>query len=187
MKRQIYIFVLVLIFATCTDLTKRDKFRKRNTIIKANGNFTPRCPYDNTVLRHNNDTLRQLVVSSKYIFTGKISSVQKRKRGKVKGSVFKVYIRRVLKGDVDFLSDILNFETRTFNSSNRAYILAESRSLKPRCAGVVRRGAALFFSREFSYPLKLLVDPVPSNIDTVRKIKSIIKGMVFTRTGEISL
>lgn len=179
MLKQIIIIVLVLTFITHAAFNLKGKVKKRNTIIKINDNFPRECFNNNSVFR-NNDTLKRIVFQSKYIFTGKISSEQKRKRGKFKKSVFKVFVRRVLKGDFGALSEILNFETRTFNSSNRAYLLAESRSWRQGCVGHPQGWAALLFSGgEFTSPLKLLVDPVPSNLDSVRRVKSAIKGKSY--------
>lgn len=175
MLKPITILVLVLIFMTTADFIVKGNVKKRNTVIKINDNFPRRCLNNNSVFR-NNDTLKRIVLESKYIFTGKISSEQKRKRGKFKRSIFKVFVRRVLKGDFGALSEILNFETRTFNSSNRAYLLAESSAWRRGCVGHSQGWGALLFSAEFSSPLKLLVDPVPSNIDIVRRVKSAIKG-----------
>lgn len=173
MLKPILIIVFVLIFITDADFIVKGKVKKRNTVIKINDHFPPRCFNNNTVFR-NNDTLKRIVFTSKYIFTGKISSEQKRKRGN--RSIYKVFVRRILKGDVGALSEILNFETRTFNSSNRAYLLAESRS-KRGCVGNAQGWAALLFSgAEFTSPLKLLIDPVPSNLDSVRRVKALIKG-----------
>lgn len=177
MLKQTLIVVFVLIFITDADFIVKGKVKKRNTIIKINDNFPPRCFNNNSVFR-NNDTLKRIVFASKYIFTGKISSEQKRKRGKFKRVIFKVFVRRILKGDVGALSDILNFETRTLNSSNRAYLLAES-SWNRRCPGssAGQGWAALLFSgEEFSSPLKLLIDPVPSNLESIRRVKALIKG-----------
>lgn len=176
MLKQILILVLVLIFITDADFIVKGKVKKRNTIIKINDNFPPRC-FNNSVFR-NNDTLKRIVFASKYIFTGKISSEQKRKRGKFQRVIFKVFVRRILKGDVGALSDILNFETRTLNSSNRAYLLAES-SWNRRCSGSLagQGWAALLFSgEEFSSPLKLLIEPVPTNLESIRRVKALIKG-----------
>ncbi|KAG6440429.1 hypothetical protein O3G_MSEX001336 [Manduca sexta] len=178
MKKLIIFTVLLLICATDADFVINGKVKKRNTIIKINDNIHSKC-YNNTVFR-NNETLKRVVLDSKYIFTGKISNAQNRKRGKIKSNVFKVFVRRVLKGDVDLLSEMLYFETRTLNSSNRAYIFAESRSQKQSCVGASQGWAALLFSKgEFSSPLKLLVDPIPSNLDIVRRVKAVIKDLHY--------
>lgn len=176
MLKLILIIVFVLICITDADFIVKGQVKKRNTVIKINDNFPPRCFNNNSVFR-NNDTLKRIVFAAKYIFTGKISTEQKWKRGKFKRSIYKVFVRRILKGDVEALSEILNFETRTFNSSNRAYLLAEGGLMKRGCVGNSQGWAALLFSAdEFTSPLKLLVDPVPSNLDGVRRVKALIKG-----------
>lgn len=173
----IAIALLLFIFATTADFIINGKVKKRNTVIKINENFPPPCFYNNSIFK-NNDTLQRIVLTSRYIFTGKISNVQKRRRGneKWKRNVFKVFVRRVLKGDVGALSDILNFETRTSNSSSRAYVLAEGEMVRKGCTAVSKGWAALLFSEELSSPLKLLIDPVPSSLEYVRRVKAMIKG-----------
>lgn len=176
LKPIVIVVVFVFICITNADFVVKGQVKKRNTVIKINDYSPPRCFKDNSIFR-NNDTLKRIVFASKYIFTGKISSEQKRKRGKFRRSIFKVFVRRILKGDVGALSEILNFETRTFNSSNRAYLLAEGRSLKHSCVSNSQGWAALLFSaEEFTSPLKLLVDPIPTNLDGVRRVKALIKG-----------
>lgn len=169
------IVVLLLIFTTSADFVIKGKVKKRNTVIKINDITPPRCYANNSVFR-NNDTLRRIVFTSKYIFTGKIAS-EVRKRGKVRRKIFKVFVRRVLKGDVGALSDVLYFETRTLNSSNRAYVLVEGKSWRRGCVAPPQGWAALMFSGgEFSSPLKLLIDPVPTNLETVRRVKTALRG-----------
>lgn len=173
----ITLLLLFIIFATTADFIIKGKVKKRNTVIKINENFPPPCFYNNSIFK-NNETLQRVVLASRYIFTGKISSVQKRRRGneKWKRNLFKVFVRRVLKGDVGALSDILNFETRTSNSSSRAYVLAEGEEVHRGCSAASKGWAALLFSEEFSSPLKLLINPVPSSLEHVRRVKSVIKG-----------
>lgn len=172
--------VWLLVILTDANFVIKGNVKKRNTVIKINDNFPPPCFYNNSIFR-NNGTLRRIVFASKYIFTGKISSVQRRRRDNGKPrSVIKVFIRRVLKGDIGAFSDILNFETRTKNSSSRAYVFAEGKIWQRRCAGASQGWAAIMFSADYSSPLKLLTDPVPSSLDVVRKVKAMIKGNVST-------
>lgn len=177
----IIIILSLFIFTADTDFIIKGKVKKRNTVIKINANFPPRCFYNNSVFK-NNDTLKRIVFASKFIFTGKISSVQKRRRGneKIKRNVFKVFVRRVLKGDVGGFSDILNFETRTSNSSSRAYTFVEGGVVNKGCKSASHGWAALMFSREeLSSPLKLLIDPVPSSLEYVRRVKAAIRGIIM--------
>lgn len=179
--------MLALIFTTDADFVIKGKVRKRNTVIKINDISPLRCYGSNSILR-NNDTLKRIVLASKYIFTGKISGELRRKRGKVKKKIFKVFVRRVLKGDVGDLSDAINFETRTFNSSNRAYVFVEGKSWKKDCSSGFQLGSAalLFSGGEFDSPLKLLVDPVPMKLEYVRRVKAVIKGIYIYKYSEDS-
>ncbi|CAH4031196.1 unnamed protein product [Pieris brassicae] len=91
-----------------------------------------------------------------------------------KRSVFKVLIRRVLKGDLSVLSDLLNFETRSGNST-RLYVFAEGGgTMRGLC--VSHSWAAILFGDRASSPLRLLVDPVPLTLDRVRRVRSAVQG-----------
>ncbi|CAG4989982.1 unnamed protein product [Colias eurytheme] len=166
-------FTFLLIFPAHSQFIIKGKVKKRNTIIKVENSFSPTC-YNVSVLE-NVDSLKRLVYSSRYIFTGKISRVQTRKRGieKSKRSVFKVLVRRVLKGDISVLSDLFNFERRTRNSTDFAYVV-EGSGRKGPC--VSRGWAAILFAERLSSPVKLLIDPVPLTLDRVRRVKLAIKG-----------
>lgn len=169
------IAALILLAVTKADFTVNGKVKKRNTIIKIPDQFPSACTSDISTFK-NNGTFRRIVDSSKYIFVGKISSVQKRNapRVKTKRVVLKVFLRRVLKGDIDSLSEILNFETRTSRSSNRGYVNVES-VVRKGCGGQAG-GPALFFVKSFSSPLQLLLAPVPSTLERVRRVKAVLKG-----------
>lgn len=179
MTKLVIIFSLLsVLLTTDADFVIKGKVKKRNTIVKVNDNFPPPCFYNNSIFK-NNETLERIVFSAEYIFTGKISSVQKRRRenGRTR-SVFKVFIRRVLKGDIGEFGDLLNFETRTSNSSSRAFLFAEGGHWRKGCAGP-GGWAALLFGEEYSSPLRLLVDPIPTNLVHVRRVKAAIKGIAL--------
>lgn len=175
MIKQISIVVLLLIFTTSADFVIKGKVKKRNTVIKINESSPPRCYVNNSVFR-NNDTLRRIVFAAKYIFTGKISSEVNKRRG-VKRKLFKVLVRRVLKGDFSDLSDVFNVETRTFNSSNRAFVTVDGGRWKRNCWSQQGSAALLFSKDESSSTLKLLIDPVPMNLDNVRRVKALLRGI----------
>ncbi|CAH2102456.1 unnamed protein product [Euphydryas editha] len=179
MSKSVYftliLFLCVSLFSLSdAEFNIKGNVKKRNTVIRADNSFLSTC-YNSTIFTNAN-TLRRIVLASKYIFTGKISSVQSRKRGveKLKRSILKVFVRRVLKGDISELSDLLNYKTRTTNSSNRVTLLVEGGPWNKLCAA---KGPAILFGESLSAPLKLLVDPVPLSFDRVRKVKKAIKGM----------
>ncbi|CAH2254757.1 jg15372 [Pararge aegeria aegeria] len=167
----------VLICFTAAEFSMKGNVKKRNTVIRADNNLPSTC-YNSTVIK-NVDSLKRVVFASKFIFTGKISSVQIRKRGAEKSRriIFKVYVRRVLKGDISALSDLLNVVTRKNNSSSRASLLVEG-GLRNNVCSTVNRKPAILFSERLSSPLKLLIDPVPLSVDRVRRVKTLIQGKV---------
>lgn len=167
--------IFLTILSINAEFVIKGKVNKRNTIISVHNDTPPPCFNNNSIFK-NKTVLRNTVIESRYIFTGKISSVSKRKVKKTKLYVFKVLIRRVLKGDLGVFSEILNFETRTSNSTNRAYVLAEGGAWRRGCASAQGWPALLFTSGEVTSSLKLLIDPVPLNLDYARQVKGIIKG-----------
>lgn len=178
MTKLITVIILTVfaqtIFPVNSEFAIKGKVKKRNTIIRADNNVST-CYYNGSMFK-NIDSLRRVVAQSKYIFTGKISKFQsvENKRGR---RTFKVFVRKILKGNVGGLSDVLNFETRTNRSSNRAYILAEGYW---KVCGSSRGWAAILFSGgPFVTPLKLLIEPVPITRERVKRVKALIKGNVL--------
>ncbi|CAK1540063.1 unnamed protein product [Leptosia nina] len=174
------LYLLALCVAILVILPAQSQFqikgsvKKRNTIIKLENSFSSKC-YNGSVL-DKGDSLKRIVYSSRFIFTGKITRVRTRKREK--RSVFRVLVRRVLKGDISVLSDLLNFETGTSNSS-RAYVIAKGGNpLGGLCSS--HGWAAILFGERLSSPFQLLVDPVPLTLERVRRVRSVIKGRTST-------
>lgn len=174
---HILLIFFILFHTTKTEFNIKENFKKRNTIFRANDNFVTEC-YNSTIFKRIN-SLKHIVFISEYVFTGKISSVQSRRRGAEKSirNIFKVYVRRVLKGNIGDLSDLLNIETISRNSSKRAYLLVEieSSQWKKYCSSS-KGWPAILFGENFSSPLSLVINPVPLSIDRVRKVKTAIKG-----------
>lgn len=148
-------------------------------------NYFPLCISNHTFI-YENRTLMNAVKVSKLIFSGKILKVHSIKKGmkfSQEGYIFKVYVRRVLKGDVGELSEVINFETRTANSSNRAYVFAERLVASKTCAFSshirVGRLALLFADGNLTTPLNLVTDPLPLNAEYVRRVKSVLKGKIL--------
>lgn len=178
MRRTIVLILLTLAVIANSDVKLKGKVRKRNTVIT--NKSVPNCYYNDSL--YVNKNLFSTVSASKYIFTGKISNVRRLKKGlkfhKERYDVFKIYVRRVLSGDMGELSKIINFETRTVNSSNKAYVFAE-RAISRTCLEVPQVGwlALMFSDGRVSSSLNLVTDPLPLNAEYVKKVKAFIKGM----------
>ncbi|CAF4793499.1 unnamed protein product [Pieris macdunnoughi] len=169
---SIFIAFLIILPSQSQFLIK-GKVKKRNTVIQFENNISSTCHNDSVL--DNVESVKRIVDSSRFIFTGKISQVQTRMYGieRSKRTVFKVLIRRVLKGDLSVLSDLLNFETRTGNST-RSYVFAEGGGTRGLC--VSHGWAAILFGDRAYSPLRLLVDPVPLTLDRVRRVRSAVQG-----------
>lgn len=167
------ICILAAINFTSADLYLKENVKKRNTIIKINNDLIPTC-YNTTIFK-NVKHLRRIVNASEFIFTGKISNVQRKNNGEEnrKGSVFKVYVRRILKDDNGVFSDLLSTNTCK-NSSKSVSLFAEGGPWRKMCS-VSKGWSAILFGERLS-PIKLLIDPIPLNLDRMRGLKAAIKG-----------
>lgn len=177
MDKYIFTIFILTLFASLffpieADIAIKGKVKKRNTVIRVDNNLLSTCYYNRTIFK-NTDALTRLIFTSKYIFTGKISTVQSKNIGfkKLKRPVYKVFIRRVLKGDIVGFSNLINYRTQ----SNQTYTLAVGGKWQEECSNT-KGWAAILFSKGLKTPLQLIIDPVPSTIERVGRIRAIIKG-----------
>lgn len=134
-----------------------------------------------TNLNYGKVFLKQATLNSKYVFTGKVhlvSSVNDKR-------LYKVNIRRVLKGD---LNDIhvgvsLKFGTAESLRFSGATVLVYS-AKKLKCPPLRVRSYAIFLTErnrgEFSTVLNLVVEPVSLSLRNIDIIEAAIKGKLLT-------
>lgn len=184
----------------------KGRVRKRNSrklSFRSHRNTHPFCQF-NTTLIENADILLRTVEQSKYIFTGKVLNVRHAPRipntGRRKDQhIYKIFIRRVIKGELNDLSDV-HFEATRKKSFNGATVFV-TRERKPgeQCEPSPRvRYSAIFLAdrtddddddfededesynderRPSSGGLTLVVDPIPLSLYHLDRINAAVKGM----------
>lgn len=138
------------------------------------------CAFNATIVE-NEVVLRRVTSLAKYIFTGKIHGVDTvyNEVLKKKRKLYKVYIRRVVKGDLDDIMERVRFGSPRALSFTGANVLVESVS-RHNCPPLRLRTYAIFLSdmrrKGNKSSLHLLVDPVPLNLQRLERIEAAVKG-----------
>nr|XP_053610427.1 uncharacterized protein LOC128675197 [Plodia interpunctella] len=119
--------------------------------------------------------IKRATLVSKYIFTGKVSSVKTENDT----SVYKVNIRRVLKGDLNEIGVVVKFgRAKSLRFSDATVLVASSRTMT--CPPMRVRTYAIFLtekSREETYLLRMVVAPVLLTLKNIDIIEAALKGM----------
>ncbi|CAK1602100.1 unnamed protein product [Parnassius mnemosyne] len=159
-----YIFLMLYLNVVNTNL--QGVFRQRRSICNINGT------YDRALLK-------RVTLQSKYIFIGKVFGV-KSKDDNVK--IYKVNIRRVLKGDINDLGVIISFGKARSIYFTDATVLVQS-TLRRKCPLLRVRTYAIFLTEkkldEETVRLSLVVEPVLLTLRNVEIIEAAIKGKLF--------
>lgn len=159
---------------------KRDASRhKKNT-------NAPKCVLNETIT-NDYEILSSAVSESKYIFTARVLSVKKIKRGS-KPSVkvfmaYKLYIRLVMKGDVDELkSHVFSGDERSLNG---AIVFVDWLRTNKCAYKLYRHSSGIFLSDGFyessggggNRPrLRLLNEPLPLSLYDLDRVNAALKG-----------
>lgn len=184
MKIIKWIVLLYCLTNTQAQLIFRGKVKKRNTPvqIKTVRDNRPEC-LSNETISNDYEILSSLVSESKYIFTGKVLNVRTVKKGdKSNRKVFhlyKVYIRQVLKGDINHLRDYVQFGNSV--TLNGAIVFVEV-SKQKRCGSRFHRHSSAIFLSEDLYNrgdyLRLLKEPLPLTLLDLINVDSALKGKI---------
>lgn len=120
--------------------------------------------------------LKRLTLLSKYIFTGKVYGVRS---GINKTRIYKVNIRRVLKGDLNDVGVAVKFGTAEALRFSDATVLVES-SHSATCPPLRMRTYAIFLTErkrgEGGLWLSLVVEPVLLTLRSIQIIEAAVKG-----------
>lgn len=187
----IIIYVFAVIILAGGDFRIRGKVRKRHTTYRRNRAVLTPCPFNDTLIE-DEALLMDLIGRSKFIFTAKVLNARKVKPGDRVGgkrsNLYKVYMRRVLKGDISELAGIAKSEGNPETLSG-ATILAERERARESCAPARAapraRLSAIFLSdgvynavSRSSRTLHLLSDPVPLTLYYLDKVNAAVKGKI---------
>lgn len=140
---------------------------------------TSECIFNSTVI-DNDVILRRVTLSAHFIFTGKIYSVETLYNDVLRRNrnVYKVLIRRVIKGELEILNAVKFSSSRALRFSGTSVLVESNPSFS--CPTLRLRTYAIFLSKlrhkENSTRLYLTVDPVPLNLYRLERIEAAVKG-----------
>lgn len=184
MRVSIIIYVIALAIVAA-EIRIKGKVRKRYTHRRHRA-ILPSCNFNETIIQ-DEWSLMEAIGKSKYIFTGKVLNVKKSKpegtRGK-RSNLYRVYMRRVLKGSVSELKAFVKFEEGS-EALSGATVVVERPRARESCAPAPRpRLSAIFLSdgvfTDVPRPiprLRLLTDPVPLTLYHLDRVNAAVKGM----------
>lgn len=189
MRLSVIVYVITLaIFAAAGEIRIRGKVKKRYTTHRRHRAILPPCTFNTTIIE-NEWALMEAIGKSKYIFTGKVMSVKKSKPVDAKdkrSNVYKVYMRRVLKGSLIEMRSFVRLEEESETLSG-ATIVVERPRARESCSPAPRpRLSAVFLSDgvfiDVHRPvpkLRLLTDPVPLTLYHLDRINAAVKGRQY--------
>lgn len=182
----------------------KGRVRKRNSRnpYKTHSSTLPYCQFNTTVIE-NTDLLLKTIEESKFIFTGKVLNLRNAPRNsrlarKGVGSdkhIFKIFIRRVLKGDLNELGDVHFEPTHKKNFNGVTVYVARDKPIGENCmpSPRVRYSAIFLAEREMNDDdddedyeenrdankegLRLVVDPVPLSLYHLDRVNAAVKGI----------
>lgn len=185
MKIQFLLLLLYYLTIIHAHFRLRGAVKKRDAIHGKKNINVPKC-VPNETITNDYEILSSAVSESKYIFTARVLSVRKIKRGtKPNVKVFmlyKLYIQLVMKGDVEELkTHVLSGEARTLNG---AIVFVDW--LRPnKCAyKLYRHSLGIFLSdglhEEFpgdnKQRLRLLNGPLPLSLYNLDRVNAALTG-----------
>lgn len=187
---MVIVYVILAAIAAGGALRIRGKVRKRASYRRHRAVLPP-CPFNQTII-DDEWALMEAIGKSEYIFTGKVLNVKKFRADGALGkrsNLYKVYMRRVLKGDLDDLKSFVKLEGSYVRREtlSGATLVAEKKRARESCAPAPRpRLSAIFLSdgaytqtwRGPSPRLRLLTDPIPLTLYHLDRINAVVKGTV---------
>lgn len=186
---MLIVYVIALTIFVGGELKIRGKVRKRFTVHRRHRAVLPPCNFNETIIA-DEWSLMEAIGKSKYIFTGKVLNVRKMKsvdenKGK-RSNLYRVHLRRILKGDVNDLKKFLKVEGSLDDSLSGSILIAERPRAQELCAPSPRpRLSAIFLSNEGLLVdvgrgpiprLRIVTDPVPLTLYHLDRINAAVKG-----------
>lgn len=163
----------------------RGAVRKRDTVSRKKDINGSKCVLNETIT-NDYEILSSAVSESKYIFTARVLSVKKIKRGtkphtKV-SMLYKLYIRLVMKGNIDDLrSHVVSGDERTLNG---ALVFVDWLRTNKCAYKLYRHSSGIFLSDGYSEDtsngnkrgLRLLNEPLPLSLYDLDRVNAALKG-----------
>lgn len=185
----VIVYFIALAIVVGGEIKIRGKVRKRFTGHRRHRAVLPPCTFNETII-DDEWALMDAIRNSKYIFTGKVLNVKKMKsfddiKGK-KSNLYRVHMRRVLKGEVSELRTFVRVDESTEDTLSGSTLMVERPRAKESCTPAPRpRLSAIFLSDEGLYAdiergpiprLRILTDPVPLTLYHLDRVNAAVKG-----------
>ncbi|KAJ8735615.1 hypothetical protein PYW07_007235 [Mythimna separata] len=132
----------------------------------------------NTTVTYNKVLLKHVTLLSKYVFTGKVFGVKSGYNGT---RIYKVNIRRVLKGDLNDIGVLVKFGTAKSLLFSDATIFVESSSVS--CPPLRVRTYGIFLTEKRrdgdTLWLSLVIEPLVLTLRSIEIIEAVVKGKIY--------
>lgn len=192
MKIPILLLLLYYLTIIHAQFRLRGAVKKRDAIHRKKNINVPKC-VPNETITNDYEILSSAVSESKYIFTARVLSVRKIKRGtKPNVKVFmlyKLYIQLVMKGDVEEMkTHVFSGDARTLNGA----IVFVDWLISNKCAyKLYRHSSGVFLSDglhedfyEGNKPrLRLLNEPLPLSLYNLDRVNAALTGKYLPPEG----
>lgn len=186
MKLSIFVvYVIALAIAVGGEIRIKGKVRKRFTPHRRHRAVLPPCSFNETIIE-DEWSLMEAIGKSKYIFTGKVLNVRKIRSldDGSRSNMYRVYLRRVLKGRLGDLRTFVKVEGSEETLSGSTLVVERPHAREACAPGPRPRLSAIFLSngehaeagRGPSPRLKLITDPVPLTLYHLDRINAAVKG-----------
>lgn len=185
MKLKVLVLLLYCFTITYAHFRIRGEVRKRDTVYRKKDINGSKCVLNETIT-NDYEILSSAVSESKYIFTARVLSVRKIKRGtkpNVKVFMFyKLYIRLVIKGNIEELrSHVVSGDERSLNG---AIVFVDWLRTNKCAYKLYRHSSGIFLSDGFfeespngNKPrLRLLNEPLPLSLYDLDRVNAALKG-----------
>ncbi|KAL4712743.1 hypothetical protein ACJJTC_008040 [Scirpophaga incertulas] len=181
-------FLVLLLYCSNiihAQLLIRDVVKKRDTLHRKKNINVSKCVLNETIT-NDYEILSSAVSESKYVFTARVLSVKKIKRGR-KPNVkvlmsYKLYIRLVMKGDVEELKRyVFSGDERSLNG---AIVFVDWLRTNKCAYKLYRHSSGIFLSDGFyedfnggNLPrMRLLNEPLPLSLYDLDRVNAALKG-----------
>ncbi|KAL4712697.1 hypothetical protein ACJJTC_007994 [Scirpophaga incertulas] len=186
MKFSMFIvYVIAIVIVIGSEIKIKGKVRKRFSAYRRHRAVQPPCNFNETLIA-DEWSLMEAIKNAKFIFTGKVLNVRRIKsdRAESRSNLYRVYLRRVLKGSLSDLRMFIKVEGSEETLSGSTLAVERPQAPKNCAPGPRPRLSAIFLSGgQYLNPgrgpvsrLQLLTDPVPLSLYHLDRINSAVKG-----------
>lgn len=185
---MVIVYIIVVAIVVGGEIRIRGKVRKRNNAHRRHRAILPPCNFNESLIE-DEWSLMEAIGKSKFIFTGKVLTVKKfRSTHEVRAkrsNLYRVYMRRILKGDESELSAFVKQEEPAAESLSGSTLMVErprarescSPSPRPRLSAIFLSDGVFLDNERGPIPrLRLLTDPVPLTLYHLDRINAAVKG-----------